>query len=277
MPDAKKKSAILGLVKKEFFDKFRNKWVIAITLLWIGLIIFVSIVGSYGIWGVEKIESLEFVVEGGSGLIQLLIPIIAIILGYKTIAEEVDSKTIGLLFTSNLDRTSIVMGKFLALFSVLAISIVGGLGAGGLVIGFSVGFGEAGIYLGFVLLSLLFGATYIAISMAMSSVVTKVSRALAGGVFIWLFFHVLWNFIRLALFYATGNNLMRMAESPPDWYSFIEFFNPNNTFSMAVNRLLGRAGELPSLIDIPLTTIVLILWIVIPILLGLLYFQRRDF
>lgn len=280
MTDSGEKNPLIALIKKEFLDKFRNKWVIALTLIWIGLIVLVSILGGYNMGMGVEFKNLKFAIRFGNGVIQFLIPIIAIMLGYKAIAEEIDSKSIGPLLTSNLERRDIVVGKFLGLFSVLGVSILVGLGAGGLIVGASVGFGHAGIYFGFILLSLLFGAIYIAISMAMSSAVTKVSRALAGGVFIWLFFNMIWQYVLFGLFYATGgsiSSIMTGSGNIPSWYNHVMLLNPNQTFSMGVGHLLGESLGLMNLVDFYLVPIALALWVVIPILLGLLYFQRRDF
>ncbi len=107
-----------------------------------------------------EIRGFEFTFEVGQSMILLLASIVAIMLGYKAIVEEVASGNIGPLLASKLDQKEIVISKFLGLTGVLSTAIIGGLAIGGLGIGFSAGFDGGLNYIYFMVFSLLFALAY---------------------------------------------------------------------------------------------------------------------
>jgi len=280
--------ALLSVSKKEAMDNVRSKWVLVLTLIFAGLILLISAYegtrpGSNG--------GFENVIAFSSSLVVMLISIVAIVMGYKTVVKEVDSKSIALLLTSELSRKDIIFGKFVGLFTVIGFSIVTGLGIGGIVIGLTSGFENAGLYVIYILLSLVFGAAYLSISMMLSSFFSKKSRALAGGVFIWIFFTFIWD---LLLFVGLIGSGWDMPSSPtesvtyPEWYDLARLFNPNHSFTMLVNKVIEPAIRsatvqigsgtplVPEIITTPMALTALVTWIIIPIAIGVIWFNRKD-
>ncbi len=270
--------AMMSLAKKELMDNVRSKWIIILSLAFVGLILLISAYGGTQTREAAQIKGYEFTMAIGSSLVVLLISIVAIMLGYNTIVAEAESKSIALLLTSALNRKDVVIGKFIGLASVLSISIVAGLGIGGLVIGFSAGFENGDIYLGFIFFSLMFGFVYLSISLLMSSWVKSNSMALAGGILLWIFFNILWDLVLFALLMASG---WQMPTTPaqsvtyPSWYRYSGVMNPNSIFSMSVNALTGT-GSLPEMLNVYTLAPIIILWVIVPVILAMIGFDIKD-
>lgn len=269
-----RKGAVMNLAKKEFMDNIRSKWVLLVSLLFIGVTLLVSVYETVQPGSSGGLKSIAMY----SSLVITMISIIAIIMGYKTVVNEVESKSIGLLLTSELSRKDILTGKLIGLSAVITLSIVGGLGIGGIVVGFNQGYSNVDLYLSYMVMAVLFGLAYLSISMFMSSLVSRKSRALAGGVFIWIVFNFIWDFIMIGVLMATGWEMPESVSevSYPTWYYFGTLFNPNGSFSMTMNKLTGNVGDLPQVMTYPVLLVALALWIVIPLVIGMIWFHRKD-
>ncbi|MFO7991783.1 MAG: ABC transporter permease subunit [Thermoplasmata archaeon] len=277
MSGSRRKAQYL-LAKKEFMDKVRNKWVLFIGITFVALILLLSAYGGVQSRNEAGLKGFEFTMKVGSSIVVLLISIVAVIMGYKTVVEEIESRSIALVLASELSREDVILAKFAGLSSVLSVSIFGGLGIGGLIIGITSGFGGAIDYLGFILFSVLFGCAYISIAILMSSFVSSTSRALAGGIFVWIFFNMIWDLVLLGILMATGWSFptdLSTTITYPDWYWFSGAFNPNSAYGTAISRLTGSTG-LPELLNLPLLFCVLMMWIIIPLIIAMYNFDRKD-
>ncbi len=266
---------MMTLAKKEFMDNIRNKWIIIVTVLFVALMVMISVYQGH----IQDDAGFEETISYSTGLVVLFISIVAIMLGYKAITKEVESSSIALLLTSELDRKDVVIGKFLGLGSVLAFSIVLGLGISGIIIGLTSGFEGSLDYIFFVILSLFFSLAFLSISFLMSSFVTKTSRALAGGIFIWIFFNVIWDLVLFVLAIATGTELPGQRAGQvhfPDWFYIAGLGNPLDVFSYASGRIFGTMTQLPAVLSIELLTIVSLIWIVVPMAIALHIFDHKD-
>ncbi|MFW6376085.1 MAG: ABC transporter permease [Thermoplasmatota archaeon] len=271
--DGDRKKAIISLAKKEFMDNVRNKWIIIVSILFIALILLISAYGSMSKG--SGIKGYKFTLSFAPSIVVTFISIIALMMGYKTLINEIESKSIGILLSSELSRVDVVVGKFLGLASVLTTSILVGLGIGGIVIGISSGFQNIVMYGKFMFLSILFSLTYVSIAMAMSSFVNKTSRALAGGIFIWILFNVLWDLITVGILAVTEGIPTSQDLTFPDWYSYLNSMNPNSSLGMAVNKIAGGTTY-PELLNIWVLMGILVVWIVVPIIVTFVIFGKRD-
>lgn len=279
--DGNRGKAIYALIKKEFMDNIRNKWVIVLSILFVALILLISTYGGTTTREEVGIQGFKFTITMGRQLVVLLISIVAVILGKGAITNEVESKSIGLLLTTEIGRKDVVIGKFIGLGSVLATAIGIGLGTGGIIIGLSAGFEGVGLYGKFMLFSFLFAINYLSIALCMSAFVKQSSRALALGIFIWIFFNILWSLVLFAILIATGWELPTGPQVPgtpifPDWYFFARLANPNMIFNTEITRLLSRGTTLPDLLDLPLLIGATLAWIFIPLLIAILGFNLKD-
>lgn len=275
-----KQQTFLALVKKEFMNNVRNKWIFILGLIFVGVILLTSAYGGLETRGETGIKGYEFTMSVGHSIVILLCSVVAIMLGYKAVTEEVESGNMGLLLTSKLNRKDIVVAKFVGLGSVLFIAVIGGLGIGGLIIGLTASF-EGGLdYLYFIMLALLFSLAYLALAFSISSIVKKRSHALTGGIFLWLFFNIIYDLVLFGILIASGWSLPDFEGGVfeftyPAWYWFAGLTSPNMTYSAGVFNLLNGT-DIPSTLNIPVITGVLIVWIVIPLWLTLYVFDRKN-
>ncbi len=285
---SKRSEALISVSKKEFMDNFRSRWVLVLSFIFAGLILLIAAYEGMRPGGTGDFQS---VVAFSSSLVVMLVSIVAIVMGYKSVVSEVESKSIALLLTSKLSRRDRIIAKFIGLTSVIAVSVVTGLGIGGLIIGLTSGFEGLGLYGIFILVSIMFGAAYLSISMLMSSFVSKKSRALAGGVFIWIFFNFIWDLLLFGILVGSGWKLPDSATEAmtyPDWYNVSKLFNPNYSFTVLVNKVIDPATQvsavqigsasysLPEILTVPILVLALTAWILIPLLLGAIYFNKKD-
>lgn len=269
--------ALFALIKKEFMDNIRNKWVLILSILFVGLTLLISAYGGTTARQEIGIQGFEFTITMSTQLVLLLISIVAVIMAKGAVSSEVESKSIGLLLTSQLGRYDLIIGKFLGLAAVLATAIISGLGIGGFVIGFSTGFEGIGLYLKYLFLSFLFSLCYLSITLCMSAFVKQTSRALALGVFIWIFFNILWSLVLVGVLVATGWQMTIGNLSYPNWYYLARLANPNSIYSTEITRLLSQASSaLPDLLSLPVLLCAMGAWILGPLLIAILVFRLRD-
>lgn len=270
--------SIIALAKKEFMDNVRSKWVILLGIIFVALIVLISAYGGYQSAEESGVTGFKLTMNFGSSIVILLISIVAIIMGYKTLVNEVESNSIALILSSELSRKDVVIGKFLGLSSVLGASIAVGLSIGGMAIGILSGFENFGSYLQFILLSVLFSMTYLSISVMASSMVRKTSRGLAAGILIWVFFNILWDILLVVVLIVSGwQPPTRIGEVLyPDWYRYSALINPNGAFSTGTSILSESFSNLPELMTLPLMIVILLLWITVPLSIAMLLFDNRD-
>jgi len=106
--------------------------------------------------------------------------------------------------------------------------------------------------------------------------VNRTSRALAGGVFIWIFFNIIWDLVTFGILAATEGMPTDTNIIYPDWYRYITSINPNTSFGLAVNQIADGIS-LPDLLNVWTLMGILVIWIVVPMIITFFVFDRKDF
>ena len=119
------------VAKKEIMDNVRNRWIIIVTIIFSILTIAMSAVGSFYS---EGWQDLGVTIGLMMSIVQLLVPIIALMLGYAAIIGEIEKGSMNALLSFSVTRLEVVLGKFLGLGSVLAVSIFVGYSFAGIVL-----------------------------------------------------------------------------------------------------------------------------------------------
>lgn len=266
---------IFAIIKKEFMDNWRNKWIIAVSAIFLIL----TLVTSY--FSTGKWSDIGVTIAGMETFVILLIPIISLMLGYATIAGEAEEGSLSLLLSYPIDRKEIIIGKFLGLCLVVATTIFLGFGIAGIIIAIKAGVNVVE-YLSFIIASLLLSMAYISISILFSSLLKKRSTALGIAIFIWFLFGMIWGLVLFGILVIEYGTDIVMQENwaAPDWYYIAAMMSPNQSFDMFVVMNVKPLYELqrmylPSYCGL-FSPIVLIFWIIIPLLLGIFFFEKRD-
>ena len=274
--------AIYTIAKKEFTDNIRNKWIIVLTIIFVLLIIVFSYVAGAGLDG--SLGNMELTVMGLLMISPLLIPLIAIILGFATIAGEAESGALYVVLSYPVRRIEVLLGKFFGLGSVLIVSIFIGFGFGGVIIATTVGPESWAGYIGFILLSIFLGLIYLILSICISAYCKRRSRAIAGGIIL-IFWGMIFGTILMAALYGAGYTFEDIGTgNVPEWFFNAVIFSPGDLHQTAAMRafnintidMMGYSITLPDFLNMGTLLFAHLIWFIVPFFLAYYFFKRRD-
>jgi len=275
--------AIYTIAKKEFMDNIRNKWIIVLTIIFIILTIASSYLAG---GGKEMFGGMEETVVSILSISAMLIPLIAIMLGFSTIAGEAEKGALSVVLSYPIRRGEVLLGKFLGLGSVLAVTPLIGFGLSGVVIAATVGAEEGLAYMAFIALAILLGLMYLSLIICISALCKTRTRAIAGGVILF-FWSMIYGIILMSIYIATGGSYEDFFSPTgitelPGWFWGSIVFSPNDTNQMAVmqafdlKQAFGFQIEAPEWLSMNFLLIVQLIWIIVPLILAYYFFKRRD-
>ena len=277
-------NGILSIAKKEIMDNIRNKWIILVSVMFAVLTIVVSYFGSLQSQGWQD---LAFTISSMESLVTMLVPIIALILGYATIIGEIERGSMNSMLSLPVKRSEIVIGKFLGLGSVLCFTILVGFGVAGLLIAANVPNVNYLDYAIFIAATMLLGLVFLTLALCFSTVFNKRSTAMGGAIFLWFLFNIILPIVLVGLLMTTidfTQITMASTITAPDWYFVLNLFNPISVYStlitLAITPIQTSTGS--GLIPNPLwysTGLllgVLVIWVIVFFTLSVWRFQRKD-
>lgn len=268
----------LVVARKDFRDAGRSRLLWGLTALFALLVGGLAYAYAEFLSQSETISSLGFVVFL-QGTAALFVSIVALLVAYKSIAGERESGTISFLLGLPHRRRDVVIGKVVGRGAVMAAALLVGFVVAALVL---VGLGgtfDPVQYALFTLLSVLYAVAFVGIAVALSSITGSSGRAAAAAIGFWLL-NQSWGILATAvLFVASGLSV----PSPPlpDWYHALSGLGPNAAYSNAMGYFLppefseqvtSQFGGLPEWYGV----VVLVGWLVVPLALGVVRFQRLD-
>jgi Cu-processing system permease protein len=273
---------IYAIAKKEFLDNIRSKWILLISLIFIVLTILSAYVSSGS--SDELFGGFEATVVSLMSIYTLLIPIISILLGFSTIAGEAEAGALSVVLSYPVKRVEVLLGKYLGLGSVLAVTPIIGFGFSGIIIAAVIGAEEGLAFLAFIALAIVFGLMYLSLIICLSALARNRVRAIAAGVGLF-FWAMIFGVIIMSIYIGTGGNIMDLMTGQatyPDWLFASIIFSPGDLNQMAVmkafglNQAMGIQIEAPDWMSMAFLLVVQLLWIVIPLILAYIFFKRRD-
>jgi ABC-2 type transport system permease protein len=256
------------VARREFTSNLRSVRMLILMLIFSLLVLFTVYVGSllFGVTGpIQGLE--ENALSQGPTVILLFVsefigfigPIIALGLSFDVIVKERVQNSLALLVSRPVSRRAIALGKFLGIFAALAVPvIIVNLISVGLAImlsGKGIGIDQIA---GFLLLTLVFLATYLAIGQLISSLTRTTTTAILAGIGVWFFF---WLFLTIV-------QVILNAE-------VVSLFNPGTSYSRILGSLLG-GFETDLLIPLWGYYLVAVAWLVAPLAGAVAVFSWRD-
>ena len=274
-------NAILIIAGKEFRDGLRNRWVLAITLVFAFLAIGLAYFGASAS-GMVGFTSLSTTIISLASLAIFLIPLIALLLAYDAIVGEEEQGTLLLLLTYPLRRSQLLTGKFLGHASIMAASTLLGFGIAAVLIALLTGeILDAELWQAFglfILTATLLGWVFIAMAYVASVTVSEKSRAAGIALILWFLFVLIFDMLLL------GGLVISKGAAGGDWLAYLLLLNPTDVFRLAnlagfeaVSNYTGLAhmtSASPLFEPFALTGILLI-WVIVPFLLALWLFNKR--
>ena len=115
---------ILTLAAKELRDRLRNRWVLAVALVFAVFSLVIAYAGGAQ-QGAVGLRSLEFTIASLVSLVIYLVPLIALLLGFDAIVGERERGSLDLLLALPITRAELLLGKYLGLAAALALAKIG--------------------------------------------------------------------------------------------------------------------------------------------------------
>ncbi|WP_300054972.1 ABC transporter permease subunit [uncultured Roseobacter sp.] len=268
---------VLAIATTEFRILRRNRWLLIATGLLSVFALALTLSGA-ATSGALGVDLLTVSVASMTTLAVYLVPLVALLMSFETIAGDAERGSLALVLTYPVSRSALLAGKFLAHLSGLTIAVITGFGLAGL-LAFALGGAEMASALALARLMLgavLLGSAFIAIGYVVSALSGSVAAAAGGAGFVWLVLVVLYDLVLLGLvIWDDGGVFSRqvfpwvLAANPAD---ALRLFSVTASAEQALVTGMGAAAAV-----LPRWTALasLLIWPVLGVLLARVAFARR--
>ncbi|MCZ4323145.1 ABC transporter permease [Pseudomonas anguilliseptica] len=274
-------SQVWNIARKELSDGLRNRWLLAISLLFAVLAVGIAWLGAAAS-GQLGFTSIPATIASLASLATFLVPLIALLLAYDAIVGEDEGGTLMLLLTYPLGRGQLLLGKFVGHGLILALATLIGFGCAALAIAVLVEDIELGLlawaFGRFMLSSILLGWVFLAMAYVLSSKVSEKSSAAGLALGLWFLFALVFDLALLALL------VLSEGKFNPDLLPWLLLLNPADVYRLinlsgfegSGNALgvMALGGDLP--VDSQLLWVCLLMWVGVPLTLAHWVFLRRP-
>ena len=261
--------ALATLAGKEFRDRLRNRWVLAVALVFTAFSLAITYFGSAA-QGVVGPRSIELTIASLVSLVIYLIPLIALLLGFDAIVGERERGSLDLLLAHPLTRLELLLGKYLGLAAALSLSTLIGFALVGVLLWQR--FGQAGLYhySGFVLSSVLLGLAFLSLAMLISVLARDRTRASGLAISLWFVLVLVFDLALMGLLVASQGQVGGEALAYVLLLNPADLFRILNVFALDdVRRLYGLAAVVPPSLGQPwLLATAMLGWILAPLALA---------
>ncbi|RBP27566.1 Cu-processing system permease protein [Marinobacter pelagius] len=273
-------NSIWTIARKELSDSLRNRWLMAISLVFATLALGIAWFGAAAS-GQVGYASTPATIASLASLGIFLIPLIALLLAYDAIVGEEEGGTLLLLMTYPLSRSQLLLGKFLGHGLTLALATLIGFGVAGIAIALlveDVAITNLAIAMfRFIASTVLLGWGFIALAYVISVRVSEKPIAAGLALAIWFFFVLIFDLMLLGTLVASEGKFS--AELLP----WLLMLNPTDIYRLLNIVAFGDTSQLSGVLslgtDLPIGAaglwIGLVLWFAIPLAAALLLFRNR--
>lgn len=273
-------SQIWNIARKEFSDGLRNRWLLAISLLFAALAVGIAWLGAAAS-GQLGFTSIPATIASLASLATFLVPLIALLLAYDAIVGEDEAGTLMLLLTYPLGRGQLLLGKFVGHGLILALATLIGFGCAALAIAVLVADVDLSLlvwaFARFMLSSTVLGWVFLAMAYVLSSKVSEKSSAAGLALGLWFLFVLVFDLALLALL------VISQGKFSPDLLPWLLLLNPTDVYRLInlsgfegsgnAAGVMALGGDLPVAGEV--LWLCLLLWVVAPLALAFGVFRRR--
>ena len=260
---------IFTIAAKEFRDRMRNRWVLAVALVFTVLSLGIAYFGGAQ-QGQVGLRSIEFTIASLVSLVTYLIPLIALLLGFDAIVGERERGSLGLLLSLPITRLELLLGKYLGLAAALTLSTLAGFALVAVLLWWQ--FQWAGLfhYGGFMFSAVLLGLAFLSMAVLLSVLARERTRASGLAIAAWFFFVLVFDLLLLGALVATGGSYGGEAMAYLLLFNPADVFRILNVFSLEdVRTLYGLTSIVPPALANPwLLGGVMVGWIAVPLALA---------
>ncbi|ELZ09920.1 ABC-2 type transporter [Halovivax asiaticus JCM 14624] len=274
-----------AVAKKDFQDGIRSK------LLWMLMALFIVSIAGFALWAVLQNTDVGGSGDGEAGLafgfayvlsILFLVPVTGLVVSIKSIVRERELGSLKILLSLPHTRGEVIAGKFLGRTGLLTTAILAGYLPAALLFGFGVDNFKMLDFVGFTVVTVLFGIMFVAVGIGASALTKTETQATVAGFVVFIAMYT-WNLVfgrvNSTLDLLSGNAL-----------SFVErfwMFNLYADMSTAIASLwtdtdsasvvvFNSTTSQPFYLQHWFAFVILALWIVVPLAIGYWRFERAD-
>ena len=260
---------IFTVAGKEFRDRIRNRWVLAVALVFAVFSLVIAYFGGAQ-QGAVGFRSIEFTIASLVSLVIYLIPLIALLLGFDAIVGERERGSLDLLLSLPITRLELLLGKYLGLAAALTLSTLVGFGLVAVLLYQHISWAGLYHYIGFMVSSVLLGLAFLSMAVLMSVIARDRTRASGLAIAMWFFFVLVFDLLLLGILVGTGGRF------GGDAFAWLLLLNPADVFRILnvfslddVRTLYGLASIVPPSLGSPAVMgSVMLAWIVLPLALA---------
>lgn len=256
-----------ALVAHELLERTRDRWVLIVTALFVLLASGISLYGRSAAEAQGAVTAPSIVT-----LATFLVPLVALVLGHDAIVGERERNTLGLLLSLPVRRSEVLLAKYLG--RVLALCLAVGLGLGTAALVLQAGHRQA--LLALVPSTLLLGAAFLSVGVAISALTRHRATAASLAVVLWFLLVFFYDLGILAALVATDGALGQ------DVVAWLVTLNPAGLYRSGLlidlvgAEALSQMGLTVALPSAGLKAALWTGWIAGPLLLGALSLHRRQ-
>ncbi len=265
---------VLGIARKEFGDRLRNRWIWTVSALLVAAALAVAFFGAAPV-GVVGVQRAGAAMASMMNLTLYLVPLLALVMGCGAVIDEKRRGTLDLILVHPLSPGEYFLGTFLGFALALSAAVATGLALSGVALRAWAGV-SVPEYLVLVVLALALGAAFLGLSFLLSILSRDRGRAVAVSVLVWICAVFVFD---LAL---VGALILSKGDVPAGLFGALLLLNPTDAFRMLCFRWVGSAAsplglsaEMPAAPSAALSAGALLLWGVLPLLLSYVLFARR--
>ena len=260
---------IFTIAAKEFRDRMRNRWVLAVALVFTVFSLVIAYFGGAQ-QGAVGFRSIEFTIASLVSLVIYLIPLIALLLGFDAIVGERERGSLDLLLSLPITRLELLLGKYLGLAAALALSTLAGFGMVAVLLSRQMSWASMYHYFGFMLSSVLLGLAFLSLAVLLSVLARDRTRASGLAIATWFFFVLVFDLVLLGVLVGSGGRFGGEAFALLLLLNPADVFRILNVFSLEdVRTLYGLATVVPPAMGSPLKMGgAMLVWIAVPLALA---------
>lgn len=262
------------LAAKEWRDRLRNRWVLAVALVFAFFALAIAYFGAAQ-QGQVGFHGIDATIASLSSLVIYLVPLIALILGYDAIVGERERGALELLLSMPVTPLEVLLGKYLGLAAALTSATAIGFGAGLLPLFSQLTVAEGWRYAQFVASAVLMGLAFLSIAMLVSVSTRDRVRASGIALALWFLFVLVFDLLLMGVMVLSQGQLgsgmfaAMLMLNPADVFRLLNVFSSDQAQAM-----YGLATVMPQGWTHPaLLSGVMLAWIFLPFSIALRRFS----
>ncbi|ESP89588.1 ABC transporter permease subunit [Candidatus Halobonum tyrrellensis] len=272
-----------AVARKDFEDAVRSRWLLALSAVFVLLVSAVVYLVRPGEGQTLTTGQLLGSLYIRDALVTTLVPLIALIVAYGAVVGERASGSLKLLLSLPHSRADVVFGKLVGRTAAIAVPIAVGFVLPAFIAAVGPLRLQVGVFVGYVLLTVLLAAAFVAIAVGFSAAVASNRLAIGGAIGLFFLFVPLWGAVQfpLRLYFVVGGAPGWLPISGQQLFAALRLINPTGSFKIIAGEFVsgalfaGGSGEFGLSMEVAAFAM-LVAWLLVPPLLGLWRFERAD-